>query len=40
MAATVRPATRAVLNEPYGLCLYGDDVLLVTEYFDNRIRAI
>ena len=34
------PATQACLNEPYGICLYGDDVLLITDYFNNRIRAI
>ena len=34
------PATQAQLNEPYGICLYGDDVLLITDYFNNRIRAV
>ena len=34
------PATAASLNEPYGICLYGEDVLLVTDYFNNRIRAV
>ena len=34
------PATQACLNEPYGICLYGDDVLLITDYFNNRIRAV
>ncbi len=34
------PARQAVFNEPYGICLYGDEILLVTDYFNNRIRAI
>ncbi len=34
------PATQASLNEPYGICLYGDDVLLITDYFNNRIRGV
>ena len=34
------PARQAVLNEPCGICLYGDEILLVTDYFNNRIRAI
>ena len=34
------PAVQASLNEPYGICLYGDDVLLITDYFNNRIRAV
>ena len=34
------PATAASLNEPYGICLFGDDVLLVSDYFNNRIRAV
>ena len=34
------PAPRAQFNEPYGICLYGEEILLVTDYFNNRIRAI
>jgi sugar lactone lactonase YvrE len=34
------PATQACLNNPYSICLYGDDILLITDYFNNRIRAI
>ena len=33
-------AARARLNEPHGLCLYSQDVLLVSDYYNNRIRAI
>ena len=33
-------ATRARLNEPHGLCLYGDDILLITDHYNNRIRAL
>ena len=33
-------AARAQLNEPHGLCLYSQDVLLVSDYYNNRIRAI
>ena len=33
-------ATRARLNEPHGLCLYGDDILLITDHYNNRIRAV
>ena len=34
------PADNARLNEPHGLCLYGDDVLLISDHFNNRIRAV
>ena len=34
------PATRAKLNEPHGLALYGDDVLLISDHYNNRIRAV
>ena len=33
-------ATQASLNEPHGLCLYGDDVLLISDHFNNRIKAV
>jgi DNA-binding beta-propeller fold protein YncE len=28
------------LNEPHGLCLWGSDVLLISDHFNNRIRAV
>lgn len=34
------PATAAVLNEPHGLCLYGEDLLLISDHYNNRIRAM
>ncbi len=33
-------ATRARLNYPYGLRLYGDDVLLISDHWNNKIRAV
>ena len=33
-------ATDASLNEPHGLAFYGPDVLLVSDHYNNRIRAI
>ena len=33
-------AASARLNEPHGICLYSQDVLLVSDYYNNRIRAI
>lgn len=33
-------ATDARLNEPHGLRLYGDDTLLICDYYNNRIKAI
>ena len=33
-------AIEATLNEPHGLCLYGGDVLLVCDNYNNRIKAI
>jgi hypothetical protein len=32
--------TKAQLNYPYGLRLYGDDVLLICDLWNNRIRAL
>ena len=34
------PATEASLNEPQGLALYGGDVLLVSDHYNNRIKAV
>ena len=33
-------ATAASLNEPHGLAFFGPDVLLVSDHYNNRIRAI
>ena len=33
-------ATQASLNRPYGLLLYRDDVLLISDHFNNHIRAV
>jgi sugar lactone lactonase YvrE len=34
------PATSAHLNEPRGLCFWGDGILLISDHYNNRIRAI
>ena len=34
------PATAASLNEPYGLAIYSDDVLLISDHYNNRVRAV
>ena len=34
------PATAASLNVPQGLALYGGDVLLISDHFNNRIKAV
>lgn len=34
------PAGEATLNEPHGLCFYGDDILLLCDHFNNRIKAV
>lgn len=34
------PATAAQLNEPHGLCLYGADLLLISDHYNNRIKAV
>lgn len=34
------PATAAGLNEPHGLCLYGTDILLISDHWNNRIKAV
>ena len=33
-------ATEARLNEPHGLRLYRDDILLISDYYNNRIKAL
>jgi sugar lactone lactonase YvrE len=33
-------ATEASLNEPHGLCFYGSDILLISDHFNNRIKAV
>jgi sugar lactone lactonase YvrE len=34
------PATAASLNEPHGLCFYDPDTLLISDHFNNRVRAL
>ena len=34
------PATEASLNEPHGIRLFGDDILLISDHFNNRIKAV
>ncbi len=34
------PAIRARLNHPHGLCFYGEDILLISDHFNNRIKAV
>ncbi len=33
-------ASKAVLNQPHGLCFYGDDILLISDHFNNRLKAV
>jgi hypothetical protein len=34
------PATEAGLNTPYGIALYGDDILLIAEQYGHHVRAV
>jgi hypothetical protein len=34
------PATKASLNQPHGLCFYGEDILLICDHYNSRIRAV
>jgi sugar lactone lactonase YvrE len=34
------PARTARLNEPHGLCFYRPDVLLISDHFNNRVKAV
>ena len=34
------PANEASLNQPHGLRLYADDLLLISDHINNRIRAV
>ena len=34
------PATEARLNEPHGLCFYGEGILLIGDHYNNRIKAV
>ena len=34
------PAIAARLNEPHGLCFYGEDILLISDHFNNKVRAV
>ena len=33
-------ATLTMLNEPHGLGWWGEDLLLISDHYDNRIKAI
>ena len=35
-----RPATAASLNEPHGLAFVSSDILLISDHFNNRIKAV
>ena len=34
------PATSATLNYPYSLRLYGEDILLISDHWNNKLRAV
>jgi serine/threonine-protein kinase len=34
------PALEARLNEPHGLCFYGENVLLISDHFNNKVKAV
>ncbi|MCY3713826.1 MAG: NHL repeat-containing protein [Gemmatimonadetes bacterium] len=34
------PAKDSPLNEPHGLCFYGDDVLVLSDHGNNRLKAV
>jgi sugar lactone lactonase YvrE len=34
------PARQARLNEPHGLCFYGREILLISDHYNNRIKAL
>ena len=33
-------ATEALLNEPHGLCFYGANILLISDHFNNKVKAV
>ena len=33
-------ATEVSLNEPHGLCFYGEDILLICDHYNSRIKAV
>ena len=33
-------ATSARLNEPHGICFYGEHILLISDFYNNRIKAV
>ena len=34
------PANAASLNSPHGLCIYGDNFLLISDHFNHRVRSM
>ena len=34
------PARSASLNEPHGLCFYNSEILLISDHFNNRVKAM
>ncbi len=32
--------TQSRLNEPHGLCFYGPDLLLISDHYNNRVKAV
>ncbi|MBX3016176.1 MAG: hypothetical protein KF832_31935 [Caldilineaceae bacterium] len=33
-------AAATQLNEPHGICFYGDDLLLISDHYNNRVKAV
>ena len=40
VAGSEGPYAETGLNTPYGITFYGEDVLLISEQFGHRIRAL
>ena len=40
VAGSDGPYAETGLNTPYGLTFYGEDILLISEQFGHRIRAL
>ena len=35
-----KSSTEPSLNNPTGLALYGEDILLISDHYNNRIKAV
>jgi len=40
VAADEIQATSAALNEPHGICFFDSHILLISDFYNNKVKAV